>query len=268
MTGGNAMARCLPMLRRCAAILSLCLGLAGGAVAQDMISMQIPSDTEHAQISVKVTKGLVKTSKLPTAALREARLAMQDGKEISPENLRALAEHWDGLAAQKYVRYLLAEVPGASASDIAYFGTIAVSTGRVWTLPDVVNALHQLDPATEPRARIKAYAAMLYPHAWAGNSMALDAVIDLNGEGKLFGPMSKATQKRVEAMGNKAGDGRIPLRLALVLLQKPGRTQADMDAAKHYLTLAETASNLEVKATAENLLKLIESGGIQMASKA
>ena len=256
------------LLRQLVAAFALALTLAASAAAQDAITLHIPPDPAHAQISVTVTKGLIKTSKLPTAALRAARLAMQDGKEISPDDLHALAEHWDGLAAQKYVRYLIAEVPGASPSDIAYFGAIAVSTGRIWTLPAVVEALGKLDPATEPKARIKAYIAMLYPHAWAGNSLALDAVIDLNGEGRLFGPMSNATQKRVLEMGNKVGDGRIPLRLALVLVQKPGRTAADLDMARHYLTLAKAATNLEVQATAANLLDLIESGGIQMASKA
>lgn len=255
------------MIRPFLAVL-LVLGLALSAQGQDLISMQIPPDTAHAQISVVVTKGLTRSNKLPTQALRDERQAMFDGKEIAAETLKILADHGDGLAAQKYVRYLIASVPDASPSDIAYYGTIAVSTGRVWTLPQVVEALRLLDPATEPPVRKKAYIAMLYPHAWAGNSLALDAVIDLNGEGKLFGPMSAATQKRVLAQGEKVGDGRIPLRLALVLLQKVDRTKADMDAAQHYLTLAKAASNLEVQVTAANLLDLIASGGIQMASKA
>lgn len=245
----------------------LTLGLTFGASGQTLITMPIPPDAAHAQIWVVVNKGLTRTAKLPTPALREARQAMLDGKDISPDALKALADHWDGLAAQKYVRYLLADVPGAPPSDIAYYGTVAVSTGRVWTLPQVVDALRQLEPATEPPARIKAYAAMLYAHAWAGNSLALDAVIDLNGAGRLFGPMSAATQKRILAQGEKAGDGRIALRLALVLLQKPGRSAAETELAKHYLTLAKAASNLEVSTTAANLASLIESGGIQMASK-
>ena len=110
-----------------AAILSL--GLAFGASAQDLISLSIPPDTAHSQVSVVVNKGLTRTAKLPTPALRDARVAMIAGKEISVGALKALADHWDGLAAQKYVRYLLAEVPDASASDIAYYGAIAVSTG-------------------------------------------------------------------------------------------------------------------------------------------
>ena len=257
-----------PLLRLIAVMLLLAVGaLANVALAQDAITMQIPPDPANAQISVTVTKGLVQSGKL-TPALRAARLAMQDGQDISPADLRALAELWDGLAAQKYVRHLQAHEAGASPSDIAYFGTIAVSTGRVWSLRAVIEALHLLDPATEPKPRIKAYIAMLYPHAWAGNSLAMDAVIDLNGAGRLFGPMSVATQKRIMEQGNKAGDGRVPLRLALALLQKPGRSQADMETAKAFLTVARGARNLEVRVIASNLLNLIANGGIQMASKA
>ena len=269
------MARSLQTLLRVAIGLTLAIavplvpGVTGAALAQDnLISMTIPPDPAHAQISVKVTKGLISTAKLPTPALRDARKALLDDKEVSPAALKALADHWDGLAAQKYVRYLLASVPDASPSDIAYYGTIAVSTGRVWTLPQVVAALRQIEPVTEPPERIKAYIAMLYPHAWAGNSLAMDAVIDLNGAGKLFGPMSKATEKRILTIGEKAGDGRIPLRLALALLQKPARTQADVDQARKYLNVAKTSTNLEVQVTAANLIGLIEQGGIQMASKA
>jgi hypothetical protein len=266
MTKGNAMARSLQSLVRASL---LTLALTSAAWAQDsLINMHIPPDPAHARISVQVTKGLTSTAKLPTPALRDARKALLEEKEVSPVALKALADHWDGLAAQKYVRYLLANVPDATPSDIAWYGTIAVSTGRVWTLPQVVAALRQIEPVTEPPERIKAYVAMLYPHAWAGNSLALDAVIDLNGEGKLFGPMSAATQKRILAMGDKAGDGRIPLRLALVLLQNPERTAADMEKARHYLNVAKASSNLEVQVTAANLIDLIESGGIQMASKA
>jgi hypothetical protein len=102
----------------------------------------------------------------------------------------------DGLAAQRYVRHLVAN--GGSDSDIAYFGSIAVATGRVWTLPETVKAMLRLDPATEPPERVKVYMAMIYPHAWAGNSLALDAVVMLNGKGRLFGEMSDRTRKQLD----------------------------------------------------------------------
>ena len=130
-----------------------------------------------------------------------------------------------------------------------------------------MEALHRVDPATEPEARKKAYVAVLYPYAWAGNSLALDAVIDLNGTGKLFGEMSKATQNRIALQGEKTGDGRVSLQLAIALLQKPDRSKADVALAQHFLKLAQASDNLQVQATANNLVTLLASDGTLMAVK-
>jgi len=176
---------------------------------------------------------------------------------VTDADLRALADQGDGLAAQKYVSRLMLQ-GGASPSDIAYYATVAISTGRVWTLPEAVDAMRLLDPETEPAARKKAYVAMLYPHAWAGNSLALDAVIDLNGEGKLFGPLSEATRQRILEQGDKNGDGRAALRLALILLQKPELTADDQATLQDYLNRAKAVENLAVRTTALNLLALQE----------
>lgn len=257
----------LPLLFRSAATaLVLVFALVGGSHAQ-AISMNIPPDKTHRQIAVVVTKGLTSTKKLPTPELKDARKRMLAGKDVTPDELRALADHGDGLAAQKYERYLSDNAATSTASDIAYYGTIALGTGRVWALPAVVDALRKIDPATEPEARKKAYAAVLYPYAWAGNSLALDAIIDLNGKDKLFGEMSKATQDKIAAQGEKAGDGRVALRLAIALLQKPERSKADLALAQHFLKLAQASDNVQVQATATNLITLLASNGTLMAVK-
>lgn len=246
--------------------LILCVGLAGSTFAQ-AISMNIPADKTHRQVAVVVTKGLTSTKKLPTPELRDARKRMLADKNVTPLELRALADQGDGLAAQKYQRYLVDNSATSTASDIAYYGTVALGTGRVWALPAVVDALRRVDPATEPAERKKAYVAVLYPYAWAGNSLALDAIIDLNGTGKLFGEMSKATQDRIVAQGEKAGDGRVALRLAIALVQKPNRSKADVALAQHFLKRAQASDNLQVQATADNLATLLASDGTLMAVK-
>lgn len=238
---------------RLALRLAVLVALAAPARAE-IIVPELPSDPASAKISVVVTPGLTKMSRLPGAELRKARKAMQEGVEIPDSQLRELADRGDGLAAQKYVRRLVPQGLAAHASDIAYYGSIAVATGRVWTLPEAVAAMRLLDPATEPSNRKKKYIAMLYPHAWAGNSLALDAVIDLNGEGRLFGPMSAATRAKIEAQGQKAGDGRVALRQAVALLQIPAPTAADLDAAHGYLNMAAKSGLLSVRAIAVNLL--------------
>jgi hypothetical protein len=260
-----------PVVTTLAMIMSL--ALAGGALAQNDISsyantlsLQMPVDPASRVISVTVRPGLASNAGLPDE-LRLARTNMLAGNDIFPAQLRALADLGDGLAAQKYVRYLMAEVPGTAPSDIAYYATIAVRTGRVWTLPAAVAAMRLLDPATEPPERTRAYVEMLYPHAWAGNSIALDAVIDLNGEGKLFGALSEATRAKILEADAAFGGGRATMRLALALLSQDTMTDADRALARDYLTRSAAHENLSVSVTATNLLALLDAGTATVLSQ-
>jgi hypothetical protein len=216
------------------------------------LTLLMPPDPADRTISVVVSEGLASNYGLPDA-LKLARIAMLAGQEISAIDLRALADRNDGLAALRYVRLLTVD-PMASASDIAYYATIAVATGRVWPLPEAVAAMRQLDPATEPPERIRAYVRMLYPHAWAGNALALDAVIDLNGEGRLFGALSEETRQRILEQDAVNGDGRAVMRMALTLLSLTSRTPAQDALVDIYLTRAAAADNLSISVTATNIL--------------
>ena len=221
--------------------------------AADAVLALFPAPAAARRISVTVDKGLTRTASLPTAALRQTRRDMLAGKVIADADLRALADRRDGRAAQDHVRRLLKAGTGAP-SDIAYYGSIAVASGRIWTLPDAVRAMLVLDPATEPHARVSQYAAMLYPHAWAGNALALDALIALNGAGRLFGPMSEKTRLRVLAASRKAGDGRVALQMAMAALRDP----ADPVAARLWLTEAQAASHLGIRTAAAALLARLD----------
>ncbi len=221
-------------------------------------ALPFAADPARRQISVKVEPGLKSTRKLPTQELRNLRKAMLEGAEISPEGLRALAEFHDGLAAQRYVRYLLAK--GGSDSDIAFFGSIAVATGRVWTLPETIDAMLRLNPATEPPERVKMYMAMVYPHAWAGNSLALDAVALLNGPGLLFGEMSDRTRKQLNDAMQKAGDGRLELLMAMNLMRDPGRRVAAAAEIRDYLSRAAASPVPGIATTARALLGQMATG--------
>ncbi len=222
-------------------------------------TITLPTSQKGRLVSVVVIPGLSSNATLPED-LKAARTAMLAGEDVSPKALRALADLNDGLAAQRYVRFLETLNPPANPSDIAYYATIAVSTGRVWTLPNAIEAMHYLDPATEPPERISAYIGMLYAHAWAGNSLALDAVIDLNGEGRLFGALSEATRARILEQDQKNGDGRASLRLALALLLDEPVSDADRALAIDYLNRAASAGNFQVSVTATNLLALQSDG--------
>ncbi|MBE2278067.1 MAG: hypothetical protein IAE87_17425 [Rhodobacteraceae bacterium] len=223
-----------------------------------LLTLPFEPDPARRQISVKVESGLTSTRKLPTQELRNLRKTMLAGEEISPQGLRALAEFHDGLAAQRYVRHLVDN--GGSDSDIAFFGSIAVATGRIWTLPETVAAMMRLDPATEPPERVKTYMAMIYPHAWAGNSLALQAVMMLNGKGRLFGEMSDKTRKLLDAEMQEIGDGRMELLMAMNLMRNPDVRVASADEIRHYLERAATSTVPGIAAAAGALLARLATG--------
>lgn len=221
----------------------------------------IAPDTSTDLISVTVDRGLTSTKRLRSAALRQARTRLHEGGDVSGDELRGLATAGDGLAAQRYVRVLQA-TDGASASDIAFFAAVAVGTGRIWTMGPMIDAMHQLDPETEPRERIRKYIRVLYPHAWAGNARALEAVVVFNGEGRLFGPLSDGTRDKILAEVQETGDGRIELGMAMGLLERIAAAEKpdpDMQTqARVLLEKAGESTHLAVATTAQNLMRLIE----------
>jgi hypothetical protein len=244
-----------PALARTLAVLVL---LAAVPAAADMILPPIPYDAAGAKISVITATPLSGTNKLPPGDMRKARKAMIAGAEISDQMLRDLADQGDALAAQKYVQRLVDRGISRNASDIAYYGSFAVGTGKVFLLKDTIAAMRLLDPATEPQARRDAYVAMLYPHAWAGNTLALDAVIGMNGEGRLFGPMTDETRAKFTEVGERLGGPRFALRQALIYLQNQPLTAGDRAEARRSLAIAAQSDDLSIRVTAENLLRQLD----------
>lgn len=240
-------------------LLMVGLGVLGASVATaQTIPIPIYDDKEKRLVSVEVIRGLERTTSLDDPELRDARRRMNAGETISDEHLRGLAENRDGLAAIKYVERLVEKGVRENASDIAFFASTAVGTGRVWPLPEMIDAMRYIDPATEPEERIKRYIAVIYAHAWAGNSLALDAVIEFNGPGKLFGEMGNATRRRLEEQARLADNGRIELRLALKLLETESLSEREQDLVRGYLETVSKSEVLGMRAIALNLTGLLE----------
>ena len=239
-----------------AAAIVAVLGLSQAAMVHAM-PMTISPDPESTRISVVVKPNLSHTNKLPTRALRDARKAMIAKEPVSEEDLRALADHNDGLAAARYAAILRDRDPVTHASDIAHYYSIAAGTGRIYALKPMIEAMHRLDPETESRERKAQLISVLYPHAWAGNALALDAVIAFNGEGKLFGALSQATRDKIVEHG-QGGSGRFELKFALEILEAPEKTRADLDRARNYLEAASESRILGIQAAAKTLLSRMD----------
>ncbi|MFW2544245.1 hypothetical protein ACN2XU_16540 [Primorskyibacter sp. 2E107] len=234
----------------------LCCLMAGALQAQT-IPMPFSDDAETRQISVTVTPDRRSMRGLPADLIR-ARRAMHAKQDVPDDSLRRLADHGDGLAAQRYVRRLIAQGKAqSSASDVAYYSAVAVGAGRVWTLPDMIEAMRLLDPNSEPRDRIREYIKVLYAHAWAGNTLALDAVVVFNGRDKLFGALSDSTRKKILAQGEQNADGKVELRMATALLAQDAPSEAALERARGLLEKAYGSRHLGIRTTAENLLVLM-----------
>lgn len=247
-------------------LLAVTLTLSAPAFAQDRadrVPMTIPPAAETKGISVQVTEGRRSMRGLSTT-LRNARSAMHDGSTVEADLLRQLADRGDGLAALRYVRILQAD-PGASASDLAYYAALAVQTGRGYLLDEMLEAMDTLDPETEPQARINLYIAALYPQAWAGNALALDAVYRFNGQGRLFGALSDRTRDRLLDEMRQIGDGRGQLGIAISLMEARDEDRAspfeEEGRARALLTEAAASNHPGIIAAATTLLATLEADG-------
>ncbi|WP_126623158.1 hypothetical protein [Oceaniglobus ichthyenteri] len=234
-----------------------------GALAQS-VPLTMPVDPETAKISVVTDEGITSTAQLPTTALRDLRRAMNEGAVLEDDDLRALADRGDSVAAWKLVKRL--RVDGGAPADVAHYAATAAAAGRVYALNDMIQAMHRLEPGQVTGARLNHLIAVLYAHAWVGNSVALDAVISFNGEGRLFGALSDATRARILEQAETM-DGRVELRFALDLLAKDDLSEAEKARATSYLAKAQASKNLAVMTTAQNLIALMNAdtaqGGIQ-----
>lgn len=238
--------------------LALVLGLTAGHAAAQTLPLPFDDSVESQQVSVVVTPGRTSMKGLPPDLVR-ARQAMHAKEEVSDDDLRRLADSGDGLAAQRYVRSLIGQGKAVSqASDVAYYSALAVGAGRVWTLPDMIAALERLDRGAEPAERVNLYIKVLYAHAWEGNTAALDAVVALNGEGRLFGKLSDGTRQKILAQGEQNMDGKVELRMALALLEKESLTPEQVARLRGLLTTAAGSRHLGLMTTAQTLLTQVE----------
>lgn len=239
-----------------------------GLVSCLIVMLAVPAVAQHVPLPFGTTPEARRTVVAATpdrksmtglsASQRAARADMQAGKPVTDAQLIALAERGDGLAAQHFAARLIARGQADShASDLAYYSAIAVRRGRIAPLAQMIEAMRQLDPTTEPKARVNVIIGALYPQAWAGNPLAIEAVVAFNGEGRLFGALSDGTRDKLLAASRTQGDGRTDLQLALGLLQR-GALDADQQVrVLEYLDRAAVSDHPGIQSTALNLKTLI-----------
>ena len=227
-------------------------------VEADTFPIPFNVEAESTEVAVVLRRRPFRTRDLPWGPLRDARRQMNAGEEISEDDLRAIAEYGDGLAAHKYVQILTDRGIRNNASDVAFFSAIALETGRIWPLDEFVIALRHLDPETEPDRRVQRYISVLYPYAWAGNRLALEAVIEHNGEGRLFGALSTATAERIRETRESVSDDYSIIRETVTLLEQDYLTASERLRVIGYLSILKASESLPLRTAGYNLSPLIE----------
>jgi len=91
-------------------------------------------------------------------------------------------------------------------------------------------------------------------------------MVDLNGEGRLFGPLSEETRLRILEAAASAADGRVPLLMALDILRAPEPPPEALALARDYLGRASEAGDLAVRAMAQALLGRLADDGANVAA--
>lgn len=197
-----------------------------------------------------------RTNDLPTAQLRAARRRMIAGETLRFDDLRALADAGDGLAAFRLARLMQDSATPDTTGTKAHYYAIAAYTGRDFAVPPLARLLAQ-EGAGYSTARLRHSLNAMTVQAISGNSIAATLLGQMYAEGVPFGK-DLAQAQYFLAMADGGGDPQAALQLGISLLSDPADIAADHAGARAALMLAGAGADLAVRVTAENLLRLID----------
>lgn len=197
-----------------------------------------------------------RTNDLPTSALRAARRQMLSGGYISGADLRALADHGDGLAAFRYAKLIQEMVPPDETGAAAHYFAIAAYSGRAFAVAPLARLL-RTEGATYSESRLRNSLNALTVQALSGNPDAATLLGEMYADGVPFGRDLTQAQQFL-GMAGGVSDPQAILNLGLSLMTDPADIAAGRIGALSALGVAAISDNLSVRVTAENLLRLIE----------
>ena len=237
--------------------------MAGPVVAQssaplllDLTGLGTHDETERRR-AVTLTRGVRSGRDLKTHELRIARDRMVKDQSVSADNLRALADAGDGIAALRLIKRLDAEGRDAAPANLAHYYGIAASTGRVTGLFGLVRTLERVDPSSTSQARLKLLKSIVVAYARAGNPVASAAMMRFHLAERPFGPMpDEITRLATSARGT--GNAVIALQLAGELIQTGWENPAALAQAEIYLTRALKSESVRIKLIAGNFLPVLK----------
>ena len=199
---------------------------------------------------------VTRTLDLPTWDLQQARRRMLEGQQISWDDMRALADHGDGLAAFRFAQRIEAQGDPTLLGDAAFYYATAAYTDRDYAAGPLVRILRREDVEFSPR-RLEHIENALRALAVAGDQRAAEALTDFYATGRPFG---RQPEKALELRLDLAEAGDADAALALVIETMSGKAPVPLDAeqTERLLGVASTSDDLGLRIAGDNLRRMLE----------
>lgn len=206
---------------------------------------------------------VTETLDLPTWALQQARRRMLAGKNISYNDMRALADHGDGLAAFRYANRLMElDRPDLLSAAALYYATAAY-TGRDYAIGPLIRLLSR-DDIEFSDGRLQHLENALRAFAMRGNEQAAMALSGFYASGSPFGFQP---QKLAALQRDLAGAGDANVALDLIMQLMTGKSvEADQGEIESWFATLALSENLGQRATAQNLQRLYDADPTRYAA--
>lgn len=225
------------------------------SLAQNVLAAPVPPPADLILVEFVFDNKITHTLDLPTLDLQTARKSMVTGQSVSSDQLRALADAGDGLAAYRYAKVLQASTNPAKTGAAAHYYAIAAYTGRAFAVGPLAKLLVAEGKSYGPNL-LKQCLNALNIQAISGNAKAAQALGQMYSSGAPFGRDLQQAQHFM-TMGGQS-DPAAAMKLALVLLSDPIDAALDHAGARAALMLASKGTNLSARVTAQNLLHLLD----------
>jgi TPR repeat protein len=198
------------------------------------------------------------TLDLPTWDLQQARRRMLAGEQISWDDMRALADNGDGLAAFRFAQRIEGQGDPALLADAAFYYATAAYTNRDYAVGPLVRILGQPNVEFSPR-RLEHIENALRAMALAGDAKAAEALTGFYTSGRPFGRQpEKALQFRLDLA--EAGEPDAAMGLVLEAMSGSPTVALDEEQVNLLLDVVEASDDLGLRTTAANIRRMVEAG--------
>lgn len=206
------------------------------------------------------------TLDLPTWHLQQARRRMLAGRSISYDDMRALADHGDGLAAFRYANRLMdLDRPDVLSAAALYYATAAL-TGRDYAVWPLIRLLRRED-IEHSEARLRHLENVLRTLAESGNDPAMTALTRFYASGHPFGPRP-AEAEQMQRDRARFGDAEAALDLVMQVMSGRGVLEAGPDEIDAWFATLATSGDPGQRATALNMRRLYDADPARYAAAA